>query len=88
MTIDKNQPLIHIPKNQQQWQKCDQKKGRNIASLEYDLKKLDVFEKSIKNKMHDRMKFMSGRNAQRMEQEINLIEKKKEAIRREIALLQ
>jgi len=62
--------------------------GRRIADLNREQKMLDSFDNTVKNRMQDRMKFMSAKNAIRSKDELERIEKMQENIRTEVSRLQ
>jgi carbohydrate-selective porin OprB len=62
--------------------------GRRIADLNREQKFLDSFDNTVKNRMQDRMKFMSAKNAMRHNAELERIEKMHESVRNEISSLQ
>ncbi len=65
--------------------KCSPKK--RAESLEKLLEMLDKCEHEIKNRMQDRMKFMSGKNAFRSEAQLVEIDETRERIRCELRSL-
>lgn len=67
---------------------ADKAVGRQIAKLEHDLAELDKFEDQIKHRMHDRMKFMSGKNARNVNRELDSVSKKQADLRVQIWQLQ
>lgn len=62
--------------------------GQNIATLEKLLTILDNQERDVKHRMHDRMKFMSGKNAFRSDRQLTQIEQTRELIKKELSELQ
>lgn len=66
----------------------NKQKGQKIAELQKDLKSVDTFEDGIKNRMQDRMKFMSGKNAFRENARLEQMYKERDAIRAQLAGLQ
>jgi hypothetical protein len=62
--------------------------GKRIATLERLLGMLDKCEVELKQRMQDRMKFMSGKNAFRSDAQLTEIEKTRELIKNELRELQ
>lgn len=75
----------HVKNPQQAAKKAT---GRRIAQLEKELKSLDEFDNATKTRMHDRMKFMSAKNARLKEARLDQIDKNQEAIKAELSELQ
>lgn len=75
-------------------QTVDQKKahdkqwGHRIANLEKELKTLDQFEDVVKNRMQDRFKIMSGKNARCGQLTLDRLEERRMLIKTELNRLQ
>jgi hypothetical protein len=54
--------------------------GQHMAKLQKELARLEIFEHDIKHRMQDRMKFMSSKNALRLEAELMKIDQQKSAV--------
>ncbi len=82
-----NSPKIQVPPTLVVSKKnCSPTK--RIATLEKLLAMLDKCEVELKNRMQDRMKFMSGKNAFRSDAQLTEIEKTRELIKIELRELQ
>ena len=67
---------------------AEKTKGHKIALLEKKLVELDQFENNTKNRMQDRMKFMSGKNARLKNAELEKLTREQDLIRAQIKGLQ
>lgn len=62
--------------------------GHAITSLKNELNCLQKYEKTLKHRMQDRLKFMSSKNALRLNTELTKLERQKDAVRDQISRLQ
>lgn len=88
MTVIKSAPTAAQNPSVYNSGKARAARGEEIAALSEELSHLDKFENDLKNKMQDRLKFMSAKNARLKNEELDRVEKDRLALQIKIARLQ
>lgn len=88
MTIQKCGTAVQQQNTQCQGAREKRPQGRAIAYLQRESTALTKFEKDMKRIMQDRMKFMSCKNAMRMQAKLCQIDYQKEIVKEAIGMMQ